>query len=59
VVITALADNSANYPRRIGKIELLGNRSDLTWTRSSRGLEIRVPAAPAGKYAHVFRISAA
>jgi alpha-L-fucosidase len=55
-VITALADGSANYPHRIGKIELLGFESNLEWTRGSRGLEIRVPAVSSGKYAHAFRI---
>ena len=56
IVITALADNSANYPRQIGKIELLGYKSDLKWARTSGGLQIQVPTAPPGKYAYSFRI---
>ncbi len=55
-VIRSLAENAANYPGRIGKIELLGGKSDLTWTRSSDGLQIQVPAAAPCKYACSFRI---
>ena len=56
IVITSLADNSATYPGRIGKIELLGNKSRLKWTRGPGGLQIEVPAAPQGKHAYSFRI---
>ena len=54
--IASLAENSPNYPGQIGKIELLGSKSDIRWTRGSRELEIQMPDAPPGKYAYSFRI---
>jgi alpha-L-fucosidase len=58
-VITSLADNSADYPGRIGKVELLGHESKLKWTRGPGGLQTEVPAAPQGRYAYSFRIQPA
>ena len=54
--IASLAENSPNYPGHIGKIELLGSKSDIAWTRGSNGLELQMPDAPPGKYAYSFRI---
>ena len=54
--IASLAENSPNYPRQIGKIELLGSKSDIRWTRGSSGLAIQLPDAPPCKYAYSFRI---
>lgn len=55
-VITSLAENATNYPQQIGKVELLGGKSDLRWTRSPTGLQIQVPTPPPCKYAYSFRI---
>jgi alpha-L-fucosidase len=55
-LITSLAASSANYPRQIGKVELLGSKSNLKWTRGTQGLEIQAPDAPPCKYAYAFRI---
>lgn len=55
-VITSLADGSANYPRQIGKVELLGTQSNLKWSRGPQGLEIQAPDTPPCKYAYTFRI---
>ena len=55
-LITSLADGSTNYPGQIGKVELLGSKSNLKWTRETQGLDIRAPDAPPCKYAYAFRI---
>ena len=54
--IKSLAENSAGYPRRIQKVELLGSRSALKWSRSAQGLEIQLPSEPPCKHAFSFRI---
>jgi alpha-L-fucosidase len=56
VLIKSLAEGSANYPRRIQKVELLGSRSALKWARTGQGLEIRVPSEPPCNHAFSFRI---
>ena len=58
ILIKSLAENSANYPRQIRKVELLGAKSELKWTRGTQGLEIKVPDVPPCKYAFSFRILA-
>jgi alpha-L-fucosidase len=55
-LITSVADGSTNYPSQIGKVELLGSKSNLKWTRETQGLEIRAPDAPPCKHAYAFRI---
>jgi alpha-L-fucosidase len=55
-LITSVADGSTNYPSQIGKVELLGSKSSLKWTRETQGLEIRAPDAPPCKHAYAFRI---
>jgi alpha-L-fucosidase len=56
ILIKSLAENSANFPRQIRKIQLLGARSEVKWTRGTQGLEIQVPDVPPCKYAFSFRI---
>ena len=56
VLIKSLAEGNANYPRRIGKVELLGSNSTLKWTRGSAGLEIQTAETPQCKYAYAFRV---
>ena len=51
-LITSLADGSANYPGQIAKVELLGSKSNVSWTRGTQGLEIQVPDSPPCKYAY-------
>ena len=55
-LITSLADGSVNYPRQIAKVELIGSRSNVSWTRGVQGVEIQVPGSPPSKYAYAFRI---
>ena len=56
MVIKSLAENSANYPRPIRKVELLGAKSELRWTQTAQGLEIQLPDAPPCQHAVSFRI---
>jgi len=58
ILIKSLAEGSANYPRQIRKVELLGAKGDLKWSRGTEGLEIQVPDVPPCKYAFSFRILA-
>jgi len=57
-VIKSLAENSANYPRQIRKVELIGANSEVKWKRGAQGLEIQVPDTPPCKYAFSMRILA-
>jgi alpha-L-fucosidase len=56
IVIKTLAEHSANYPRQIRKVELLGAKSELRWMRTAQGLEIQLPDEPPCQYAFSFRI---
>ena len=56
ILIRSLAENSADYPRQIRMVELLGSKSAVKWTRGAQGLEIRLPNVPPCKYAFSFRI---
>ncbi|MGD0470946.1 MAG: alpha-L-fucosidase [Terriglobales bacterium] len=56
IVIKSLAENSANYRREIRKVELLGVKTELRWTRTAQGLEIQLPDEPPCQYAVSFRI---
>jgi hypothetical protein len=58
MLIKSLAENSANYPGKIRKIELLGAEAELKWARGTQGLEIQVPNVPPCKHAFSFRILA-
>ena len=58
IVIKSLAENSADYPRQIGKVELIGANSEVKWKRGAQGLEIQVPDTPPCKYAFSIKISA-
>ena len=58
ILVTSLAENAANYPGNIRKVELLGAKTELKWTRGTQGLEIQVPDVPPCKYAFAFRILA-
>jgi alpha-L-fucosidase len=58
LVIKSLAQNSPRYPRPIRKVELLGSRSELKWTRTAEGLEIQLPGEPPCQHAFSFRILA-
>jgi alpha-L-fucosidase len=56
VFIKSLASNSPHYEGKIGKVELLGARSEIRWSRGVDGLRIRVPLEPPCNYAYTFKI---
>ena len=58
IVIKSLGEKSANYPRPIRKVELIGSNSEVMWKRGAQGLEIQVPDTPPCKYAFSIRIFA-
>ena len=58
VLIKSLVENSPEFPRPVRKVELLGAKTELKWTRGAQGLEIQLPDAPPCKYAFSFRILA-
>jgi len=55
-LIKSLAHNSPHYERQIGKIELLGSRNAVQWTRNADGLKIRVESESPCKHAYTFKI---
>jgi alpha-L-fucosidase len=57
-LIKSLAEDSPYYSGRIRKVELLGSKADLKWTRGTEGLDIQVPDVPPCKHAFSFRILA-
>jgi alpha-L-fucosidase len=58
ILIKSLAENSAKYPHRIKKVDLLGSKAELKWTQGAHGLDIQVPIDPPCKHAFSFRIAA-
>ena len=56
IVIKSLGEKSANYPRPIRKVELIGSNSEVMWKRGAQGLEIQLPDTPPCKYAFSIRI---
>ena len=58
ILIKSLAEDAANYPGNIRKVEMLGAKTELKWTRGRQGLEIQVPDVPPCKYAFAFHILA-
>ena len=55
-IITSLADGSANYPRQVARVELLGVKGDVKWTREPGGLRILVSQDPPCRHAYCFKI---
>lgn len=56
ILIKSLASSSQQYDRQIRKIELLGAKGEVTWTRGADGLSIRVTQDPPCRYAYCFKI---
>ena len=59
VLIKSLASTAPQYQRQIRKVELLGAKGDIKWTRTAEGLRISVPQDPPCHYAYAFKISPA
>jgi alpha-L-fucosidase len=57
VLIRSLASTAPYYERQIRKVELLGTKTEVSWTRGTDGLRIQVPQDPPCRHAYCFRIS--
>jgi len=55
-MVRSLAMGLTLYIRDIDKVELLGWRQPLKWSRTSRGLKVKLPPEPPGQHAWVLRI---
>ena len=56
LAIRSLAAGSANYPREVGQVELLGAAGALPFTRDSTGLTVTLPERKPNEYAYALRI---
>ena len=56
VVVENLKAGSKHYPGKIKNVSLLGSKAKLDWKRTSKGLEIKVPAVKPCEYAYGFRV---
>ena len=58
MLIKSLAEGSPNYLDQIRRVELLGSKSQLKWTRTAQGLEMELSGEPPCRYAFSFKIQA-
>jgi len=56
VLVKSLATTAPYYERQIRKVELLGAKSEVRWTRGPDGLRIWVPQDPPCRHAYCFKI---
>jgi alpha-L-fucosidase len=56
VLVKSLASTAPHYERQIRKVELLGAKSEVSWTRGPDGLSIQVPQGPPCRHANCFKI---
>jgi alpha-L-fucosidase len=56
VLIKSLSSAAPHYERQVGRVELLGTKSEVKWTRGQDGLTIRVPQDPPCHHAYAFKI---
>jgi len=59
VTIKTLAKGSAGYPGEVGKVELLGSKGTLTFTRDASGLVVNLPEQKPHDYAYALKITSA
>ena len=57
VTIQSLAGGLRLQPRKIAKVELLGAKQPVTWSRTRRGLKVRLPAEPPCEHAFALKIT--
>jgi alpha-L-fucosidase len=57
LTIKSLAQGSADFPREIARVELLGARGPLVFARDASGLVVNLPAAKPDDYAHTLKIT--
>ncbi len=59
VSLAALASGSKHYPKQVGKIQLLGSNSPITFTQEVTGLKITLPDEKPNDVAYALKISPA
>jgi alpha-L-fucosidase len=57
ITVKSLALNSKNYPAEIAKVELLGNKGPLVFTRQAEGLVVTMPDKKPNDYAYALKIT--
>ncbi len=57
VVIRSLGNESGLYAREIDRVELIGAREPLEWSRGPAGLEVRLPEQRPGEHAFVVKVT--
>jgi alpha-L-fucosidase len=57
LTIKSLAQGSADFPRGIARVDLLGTRGPLVFVRDASGLVVNLPAAKPDDPAHTLRIT--
>jgi alpha-L-fucosidase len=56
LTIKSLAKGGADFPREVARVELLGTRGPLVFTRDGSGLVVNLPAVKPDGYAHTLKI---
>jgi alpha-L-fucosidase len=59
LTIETLAQSRPEYPRQIGRVELLGSPGPLKFTREAGGLVVTLPANKPNDFAYVLKIQPA
>lgn len=57
VSIKSLAQGSGNYPKEIARVELLGSKGPLAFSRDRTGLVVTLPGKRPDDYAYALRIT--
>ena len=57
--IKSLAKGSENFPKEVGRVELLGVDGPLTFTRDADGLVVSLPEKKPGDYAYALKVTPA
>jgi alpha-L-fucosidase len=57
ITINTLAKGSASYPKEIARVELLGAKGALPFTRDGKGLTVTMPGKKPNEFAYVLRIT--
>lgn len=56
VTVQSLGTNFRLYDREIGSVELIGSQEKLKWSRTSRGLKVKLPAEKPCDHAFVLKV---
>jgi hypothetical protein len=56
VIVRSLATGAPAYPREVARVELLGHRGPLSFTRGDTGLVVTMPETKHNEYAYGLKI---